>query len=302
MHSYKFNNKPNGLRSWAEDAAFPYRHHEAPAAAIVLIDPDFVFLRQFSLPTGVVVSAGQPAAANYRLGGQWLDFNLTAICGADCSNLCTGNHCTRITQSDVKMHYSAGPPYVLHSTDVPRMSRRWSQLVPPTYNQYPLLYAEMFAYSMAAVDLALPHTLVDGLMTGCMVPWPSGYKGLSKSADAYTKTLASNKVAKSLRTVHGAASCFLQPLVPPPFLHYCNRYAFKVRSEWLVLAKRAVEREILHNCSVPPLDPWKTGQVESVVGGNENWNALSSCAVSRAVKYARERRCGRAYHGTDVDV
>ncbi len=35
----------------------------------------------------------------------------------------------------------AGPPYIIHALDVLPLATEWARLVPPTYDQYPLLYA-----------------------------------------------------------------------------------------------------------------------------------------------------------------
>ena len=64
----EFNNKPNGLHHWAE---YFLKQDDRRDEAIVLIDPDFLFLNIFELPKGAPpVKPGMPAAAKYGLGGQ----------------------------------------------------------------------------------------------------------------------------------------------------------------------------------------------------------------------------------------
>ncbi len=109
---------------------------------------------------------GQPAAASYGLGAQWLEFDLMKICGVD-------SPCTNTTKDQVHKHYLAGPPYVIHQANVLTLAKKWASLVPPTYNEYPLLYAEMYAYSMAVAHLQLSHNLINNLFMGCMVGWPN---------------------------------------------------------------------------------------------------------------------------------
>ena len=193
---------------------------------MVLIDPDFLFLSEFRLPAKTKhgslkasVGPGHPAAASYGLGTQWIGFDRVAICGAD-------SPCVNTTQSDAGHFYSVGPPYIVHKSDVLTLARKWAEFVPPTYDQYPLLYAEMFAYSMAAAHLNLKHSLLNGLFTGCMVGWPgSDHETVVASARKYKESVI-HPAAKSDPIPNGAASCFLPPMVPPPFLHYCQRYAF----------------------------------------------------------------------------
>lgn len=135
-----------------------------------------------------------------------------------------------VTNQDVNKYYSAGPPYVIHIEDVLTFSDRWANLVPPTYDEYPLLYAEMFAYSMAAADLGLKHNLVKGLFAGCMTSWPhthdkEDHDALKLSAKMYADLIEQNPFGLET-SGGGASSCFLPPLRPPPFLHYCSRYSF----------------------------------------------------------------------------
>ena len=143
-------NKPSGLKHWSDEDAESSFDKDANEA-IVLVDPDFIFMKKFDV--NITATPGSPAGAYYGLGEQWLGFNLTRICGAD-------SLCAKTTQKMAKEKgLSTGPPYIIHSADVNRLATRWKELVPPIYEEYPLLYAEMFAYSAAAADLDLPHTL-----------------------------------------------------------------------------------------------------------------------------------------------
>jgi len=137
-----FNNKPNSVAHWAA------RTGPAADEMVVLIDPDFLFMNQLVLHSSHEsgsrkktkhhhIGAGFPAAQNYGLGDQFLNFNLTRICGA-------GSPCTKITSKEVYNFYSAGPPYIIHATDLLIFATEWARLVPLTYDEYPMLYAEMF--------------------------------------------------------------------------------------------------------------------------------------------------------------
>jgi len=74
-NTYKFNNKPNGLHHWAENF---FEQDDRRDEAIVLIDPDFLFLNKFELPDNTPpVLPGNPAAAKYGLGAQLFSSLLT---------------------------------------------------------------------------------------------------------------------------------------------------------------------------------------------------------------------------------
>ena len=212
-----------------------------------------------------------------------------------------------LTNKDVNHYYSAGPPYVIHIKDVLQLSKRWADLVPSTYDEYPLLYAEMFAYSMAAADLDLKHNLIKGLFAGCMTGWPRDHEGgktaeaVKSSAKAYAKSIenAQEENAGS----GGAHSCFLPPLSPPPFLHYCSRYSFEtpygdgaaqgITPTYHFFAKRHVDHAILDNCTRNdhPLEPYISKSREKIEGGNKDWNVLAVCAVIRAINFAKKKGC-----------
>ncbi|KAL7545092.1 hypothetical protein ACHAWF_008450 [Thalassiosira exigua] len=291
-----------GLHHWAENfLAQDNRRDEA----IVLIDPDFLFLKRFRFEESEPpVLPGKPAAAKYGLGGQFLEFNLTRICDrAPHFQQFKANVCpfVSITNKVVNRYYSAGPPYVIHIQDVLSLSKRWSELVPPTYDEYPLLYAEMFAYSMAAADLGLKHNLVRGLYVGCMTHWPDTNdsrerEALELSAKAYARSSLNYTEGDEL----GAPSCFMQPLSPPPFLHYCARYSFatpylamngsNVNATYRWFAKRNVDDDIL-GCSSPRLEPYISQKPQKMEGGSKEWNVLAICTIIRAINMAQRNGC-----------
>lgn len=62
-------------------------------------------------------------------------------------------------------HYSVGPPYIVEKTDLLRIAHYWHDFVPRVYEGHPHLLAEMYAYSVAAAHLELPHLRLDGYMT-----------------------------------------------------------------------------------------------------------------------------------------
>ena len=204
-----------------------------------------------------------------------------------------------VTNKDVNHYYSAGPPYVIHIQDVLALSKRWSELVPPTYDEYPLLYAEMFAYSMAAADFDLKHNLIKQLFTGCMTQWPHGEaEALKKSAKTYAGLIESGTEKFSAGN-QGASSCFLHPLSPPPFLHYCSRYSFatpyeqNIEEKYHFFAKRRVDDAILDCSDVnEPFEPFLSDGPEKMEGGDKNWNVLAVCAAVRSINYAKKKGCG----------
>lgn len=209
-----------------------------------------------------------------------------------------------------------------------------SELVPPTYDEYPLLYAvrirshysnclssstvtcansascpqkmqEMFAYSMAAADLNLKHNLVKDLFTGCMTHWPHTKGEYTNAVEASAKQYANLIGSSPERTDgsdKGASSCFLPPLNPPPFLHYCARYSFETPYPpqdgtpklYHFFAKRRVDHDILDDCNNNngTLAPFISNKLEKIEGGHKDWNVLAICAIVRSINFAKTKGCG----------
>jgi len=299
-NTYYFMNKPSGLKHWSDDDTVTSFDKDANEA-IVLIDPDFIFMKKFELPENVTATPGSPAGAHYGLGDQWLTFNLTKICGA-------ASLCAQTTSKVAKEKgLSTGAPYIIHAHDVNALATRWKELVPPIYDEYPLLYAEMYAYSAAAADLDLPHTLTDKLFTGCMVPWPrnSGIETVRPVAERFIDSFDSPSIGDVLLPDEGVRSCFTDDLGQPPLLHYCKRYPFRLNNgTQLVIAKRRVPHDSV-DCHGDDDDddeeeeallPWQDGDITPSPKGfqrykEELWNALGVCAIIRGVAFAKKQGC-----------
>ena len=167
--------------------------------------------------------------------------------------------------------------------------------------------AEMFAYVMAAADLNLKHNLVNDLFTGCMTGNPKvkddAKVALKKSASTYARLIETNPTGQDT-TGGGASSCFLPPLTPPPFFHYCTRYSFETpyhgvdegkqdesAEAYHFFAKRRVDHDIL-DCAggtSGAFEPFLS--TSEKYGGDPDWNVLAVCAVVRAINLAKEKGC-----------
>lgn len=141
---YDFYNKPYGLHHWLQYA----QPAIDPGVIVILIDPDMILLRPFTLafaqnpanlflptfnpkkdPIPTVIMKGHPIAQLYGLGAPWTvdktarNFNRTAICGVD-------SPCMKVTRQYGEDHYSVGPPYILEKDDLLRLTDTWTTFVP----------------------------------------------------------------------------------------------------------------------------------------------------------------------------
>ena len=114
------------------------------------------------------VAPGVAEGQEYGLGGAWGDAGKPTAGKSwrsfDRGRVCGDGPCSRTTVREAAQSYAVGPPYVIHARDAVPLARAWLRAVPDVHAQYPYLLAEMYAYSMAAANLSLPHAQVHHLM------------------------------------------------------------------------------------------------------------------------------------------
>jgi hypothetical protein len=174
--SFKYFNKPCGMRHWFENVlGYPENHAEHDDSIVILLDPDQILLRPFtddftnSSETWrlqkdgrhkLKVEHGSPFSQQYGYGLQWLTkVNHTYVFEGKPTPVAT------MEQQEAKDYYNAmGPPYVATAKDMYAIVKTWSSIVPRVRDQYPHLLAEMFAFNIAAAHLGLRHTLAFSFM------------------------------------------------------------------------------------------------------------------------------------------
>lgn len=207
-HSYKYMNKPYGLQHWLDS------HPELPDDDILmLLDPDMVLLRPlthvFTSPTDqiiaseqskVVVRHGHPVAQqDGYLDSAWTRLNVTYIAN-------TTTPVPLPKASEGRLYWNSGPPYLMTIRDARRLAATWADYAPRVLDLYPKLFAEMFGYIHAAVQLNLPHTLVKSMVV-------STTKSRDREGWSLIDALPDDRLC--------------DPPVDAPMpigLHYCKRY------------------------------------------------------------------------------
>lgn len=223
-HPYKFFNKPFGLRHWMEHALrFPNRFDGADEMIIAVLDPDMILLKPlindfrtmpmeawnegcFERPVRTRVSKGFPIAQEYAFESHWryqLRDNMKELVGPE-------SPIHSMSESDAKLYYPAGPPYILAASDLYDVVKLWTKLVPDVHKHYPSLLAEMFGYSIASAQLGLKHQLALGLMVSNMNMDREGWQFLEDNA-------ATSPEKSALRRPRSAEL--------PTVLHYCQHNA-----------------------------------------------------------------------------
>jgi peptidyl serine alpha-galactosyltransferase len=227
--SYKFFNKPFGLRHWMEHVlGFPHHpnNNNNDDTVIVIFDPDQFLIRPFvqdfsnepelwtkrlrtNTTTGAEssrkVERGKPMGARYAYGGSWIhQINITEILNHSIS---APSPVRTWTADYVDDYFSVGPPYLAVGVDMYRIVTTWSDFVVPIYHQTKKGFmAEMYAYSTAAVHLNLPHTTSRSFM----ISDPNS--GIWNEGWEWFDHLTSSEV------------CNRSIALVPHVIHYCQRY------------------------------------------------------------------------------
>merc|ERR1712157_158545 len=69
-----------------------------------------------------------------------------------------------VPKADAIRFFPIGPPALATAKDMYNIAMNWTEFAPGVHKQYPYLLAEMFAYSISAAHLNLPHQPIESLM------------------------------------------------------------------------------------------------------------------------------------------
>lgn len=270
---YKFFNKPFGLLYYMEhfhllqfnnatETKFP--KDIIKNDVIILIDPDMGFIKpitsDYTNPNNVIISdlrkdeyskstvlknnhemklsLGQPIAQTYGFGTQWLRLNLSKITND------INTPALNVSGMDGRLYYPVGPPYIVMVDDMYQIVKYWSAFVKPTYDEYPHLLAEMFAYCIAAAHAKLPHIVLDSLMVSDIdMDHGEGWSFIDNNdIIPYNQTcsIASNIISQNNSSIISIESL-------PNVFHMCQRYS--IGNEWF-FSKRKIPSNI-YDCNQP---------------------------------------------------
>ena len=216
---FHYNNKPYGVHHWME-AVLGYSKDKTSTdhdnTILFLLDPDQVIMRPFvnefpsdkeiwaprtTYPLQTRIMHGYPMAAEYGYKDQWHQ-------KIDVTQIIQDSPVTnQLSAKDIRENYHAGPPYAATAKDFYHIVTQWRAFAQPVHDQYPYLLSEMFAYSLAAAHLKLPHQLARTFMV-------SDWK--EPGMDLVTKQSG----------VESSQMCRHVPIEHKPhILHYCQRLA-----------------------------------------------------------------------------
>lgn len=229
--SYVYFNKPYGMKHWMENKlGFPnHVTTENNNSIIILMDPDQLMMRSYDnndfsntewkfIPNNIKprshIAHGYPMGQLYGFSIQWKQkVNITLIL-QQLNYTSISSPVTIMSNHDAQRGYIVGPPYIATGYDMYQIVNLWSQFVVPTYEQYPHLLAEMYAYCLAAAHLLLSHQTAISFMVSDV---GSGNKAEGWSyIDKISTDDICNTIPQDKSHVHSEEL--------PNVLHYCQRY------------------------------------------------------------------------------
>jgi peptidyl serine alpha-galactosyltransferase len=191
-----------------------------------------------------------------------------------------------LSDKDARASYVVGPPYVVTGRDMYQIAVKWSQFAPRVHDQYPHLLAEMFAYSLAAAHLKLPHQTAASFMVSDVTSGRS--EGWS-----YVDDIPSDQICLDSANTEAY----------PNVLHFCQRYTWGP----YFFGKYRFPHDFL-SCETPLLaEPpadllskfsegrYPGGDVAKMDGKLAKYNAFAICHMIRALNqagaYYRQNHC-----------
>jgi len=239
--NYMYYNKPFGVQHWMKyGLEFEKNRARHDDAIIMVLDPDMILLRQLTYdftntnlilhhskrgpPPEMKVSHGNPWASLYAFGKQPFNLDL-AIVFANA----TDSPALKTPIEEQRNNYPGGPPYMATGRDMWSIVETWCDLVPKVHAVYVHLMGEMYAWSLAAAHLELPHTLAESFMVS----------NTEISEEGWALVDAVKKEDACVYPVD-------KPDTMPYVLHYCQRYSI---GKWFV-GKYRLDKHFL-SCDKP---------------------------------------------------
>ncbi|KAG7400423.1 hypothetical protein PHYBOEH_005798 [Phytophthora boehmeriae] len=205
-------NKPFGLRDWLDTANPPVREE-----LVVVLDPDFLFIRPFAVNTGGRVTTAKGVdSGDYEHDSEIIEgmrqykrffvyggsrdattvsdtvTNGVAVAQRWSKQLGTAAfdgisaicpECAKVSKSDAAEYYAAGPPYAITRKDLTEMVGDYcnmTMLKREQMNRQSEL-SEMMGYSLAAAKHGVKHTIFDNLALANNDDDYSGFISLMKA-------------------------------------------------------------------------------------------------------------------------
>jgi hypothetical protein len=152
-------NKPLALQQWIASGRCP----DADGDYIVVIDPDFMFLRPLSAEF-MNITENQIISAFYAIGGWWKYRVIGAICAQSpvCSSL----------SAERREAHLVGVPNVMHASTLRRIAKGWLDYTLMIHSNASIesWSDEQYAYIFAVVMQGIEHIRRSDLMVSHAVP------------------------------------------------------------------------------------------------------------------------------------
>ncbi|KAL7565366.1 hypothetical protein ACA910_013586 [Epithemia clementina (nom. ined.)] len=144
------------------------------------------------------------------------------------------------------LYWNAGPPYLATVRDMYQIVLKWTKLTPRVVQVHPELFAEMYGFIYATVQLQLPMTLIKSLVV-------SSTESVNREGWDFIDDLPNEQVCHDWSHHHDGDTSPTSTTMTRKFpiaLHYCKRYMYGP----LFFSKYRIKKNIM-DCDKPLLQP-----------------------------------------------
>ena len=146
---YVVRHKPHAVGEWLQKEGVPEEE------TVVIVDPDMLWLR----PLGVRAEKGVLKSAYYAIGDVWAKEGTPSA--RVCANI--GEKCMGLSE-EASSAFQVGVPYIVHREDLATLAPIWvSRLDELRAAGEDSWCSDMYAFSMAAMEVGLRAEVVEGL-------------------------------------------------------------------------------------------------------------------------------------------
>jgi hypothetical protein len=224
---HRYMNKPYGVLHWMEDVLGMNEEDnhtdELRDGIVMLLDPDMILLRPLLHDFTHQNVHGYPMAQqDGYVVSEWMQFNASHITNKPKESI------KRAESESGPRLWNSGPPYLATVGDMYKIALLWTDYTPRVLDVYPQLFAEMYGFILATVQLELRMTLIRSIVVSGNPPRAAA----DREGWPYIDALPDDQVCQpiSLRESNNNKL--------PIILHYCQEYNLgKVR--WFFSSSRS---------------------------------------------------------------
>ena len=321
---FKYFNKPFGMKHWMEHALGYDPKSQSTSTKyddtiIILLDPDQMLLKPFvsdysklrmdwtpqeggaSNVTAIpkIVQRGTQISQQYGFGRDWLSrMNISHILGPTVHPNDSPLSTMKLTSAN---RYAPGPPYMAVGRDMYSIVKKWTEFAPRVHDCDDSILAEMYAYSLASVQVHLQPWTARGFMVSNTLDGYEGWYLIDEMEESKICTPPDKSPSRESSMPFVIHYCQFQTLGDHQFLKYLVPKDFMSCQGQLL---KEPTKEILKSNKGINLETQKYFEFRSKKRRKrEAWMLCSLLpALNEAMEHFKQNQCGKQANFNKVAV